>query len=224
MTRISREMMKDMLSVYFIMGSNNTSADPVSVVKKAIEGGATLFQFREKGSGSLTGEERVLFAKRVQDVCRQAGIPFIINDDVELALRLEADGVHIGQDDADAEETRAAIGDMILGVSAHNVSEVKRAEEAGADYVGMGPVYPTETKKDAEAVQGVTLIEEVRRQGITIPIVGIGGITADNAAPVIEAGADGVSMISAISQAEDPKAAARKFSEEIRRSKAGLSR
>ncbi|XRJ17737.1 thiamine phosphate synthase [Bacillus velezensis] len=223
MTRISREMMKDMLSVYFIMGSNNTSADPVSVVKKAIEGGATLFQFREKGSGSLTGDERVLFAKRVQDVCRQAGIPFIINDDVELALRLEADGVHIGQDDADAEETRAAIGDMILGVSAHNVSEVKRAEEAGADYVGMA-VYPTETKKDAEAVQGVTLIEEVRRQGITIPIVGIGGITADNAAPVIEAGADGVSMISAISQAEDPKAAARKFSEEIRRSKAGLSR
>ncbi len=223
MTRISREMMKDMLSVYFIMGSNNTSADPVSVVEKAIEGGATLFQFREKGSGSLTGEERVLFAKRVQDVCRQAGIPFIINDDVELALRLEADGVHIGQDDADAEETRAAIGDMILGVSAHNVSEVKRAEEAGADYVGMA-VYPTETKKDAEAVQGVTLIEEVRRQGITIPIVGIGGITADNAAPVIEAGADGVSMISAISQAEDPKAAARKFSEEIQHSKAGLSR
>ncbi len=83
----------------------------------------------------------------MQDVCRQAGIPFIINDDVELALRLEADGVHIGQDDADAEETRAAIGDMILGVSAHNVSEVKRAEAAGADYVGMGPVYPTETKK-----------------------------------------------------------------------------
>lgn len=83
----------------------------------------------------------------MQDVCRQAGIPFIINDDVELALRLEADGVHIGQDDADAEETREAIGDMILGVSAHNVSEVKRAEEAGADYVGMGPVYPTETKK-----------------------------------------------------------------------------
>ncbi len=146
MTRISREMMKNMLSVYFIMGSNNTSADPVSVVKKQLRA-ATLFQFREKGSGSLTGDERVLFAKRVQDVCRQAGIPFIINDDVELALRLEADGVHIGQDDADAEETRAAIGDMILGVSAHNVSEVKRAEEAGADYVGMGPVYPTETKR-----------------------------------------------------------------------------
>ncbi|MED5046878.1 thiamine phosphate synthase [Bacillus siamensis] len=224
MTRISREMMKDMLSVYFIMGSNNTDADPVSVVKKAIEGGATLFQFREKESGSLTGEERVLFAKQVQDVCRQAGIPFIINDDVELALRLKADGVHIGQDDADAAETRAAIGDMILGVSAHNVSEVKRAEAAGADYVGMGPVYPTETKKDAEAVQGVTLIEEVWRQGITIPIVGIGGITAANAAPVIKAGADGVSMISAISQADDPKEAARKFSEEIRRSKAGLSR
>lgn len=220
MTRISREMMKKVLSVYFIMGSNNTSADPVSVVQKAVKGGATLFQFREKGSGSLIGEERFLFAKQVQDVCRQAGIPFIINDDVELALRLKADGVHIGQDDANAAETRAAIGDMILGVSAHNVSEVKQAEADGADYVGLGPVYPTETKKDAQAVQGVSLIEAVRRQGIAIPIVGIGGITIENAAPVIEAGADGVSMISAVSQAEDPEAAARGFYEEIQRHKA----
>ncbi|MBY8911849.1 thiamine phosphate synthase [Bacillus sp. YC2] len=220
MTRISREMMKDVLSVYFIMGSNNTSADPVSVVRKAVQGGATLFQFREKGSGSLTGEDRFLFAKQVQDVCRQAGIPFIINDDVELALRLKADGVHIGQDDANAAETRAAIGDMILGVSAHNVSEVKQAEADGADYVGLGPIYPTETKKDAQAVQGVSLIEAVRRQGAAIPIVGIGGITISNAAPVIEAGADGVSMISAVSQAEDPEAAARGFYEEIQRHKA----
>ncbi|MBT2634063.1 thiamine phosphate synthase [Pseudomonas sp. ISL-88] len=220
MTRISREMMKDVLSVYFIMGSNNTSADPVSVVRKAVQGGATLFQFREKGSGSLTGEDRFLFAKQVQDVCRQAGIPFIINDDVELALRLKADGVHIGQDDANAAETRAAIGDMILGVSAHNVSEVKQAEADGADYVGLGPIYPTETKKDAQAVQGVSLIEAVRRQGVAIPIVGIGGITIANAAPVIEAGADGVSMISAVSQAEDPEAAARGFYEEIQRHKA----
>ncbi|MCP6680807.1 thiamine phosphate synthase [Bacillus nakamurai] len=220
MTRISREMMKDVLSVYFIMGSNNTSTDPVSVVRKAVQGGATLFQFREKGSGSLNGEDRFVFAKEVQDVCRQAGIPFIINDDVELALRLEADGVHIGQEDANAAETRAAIGDMILGVSAHNISEVKQAEADGADYVGLGPIYPTETKKDAQAVQGVSLIEAVRRQGITIPIVGIGGITIANAAPVIEAGADGVSMISAVSQAEDPEAAARGFHEEIQRHKA----
>ncbi|KXZ13001.1 thiamine phosphate synthase [Bacillus nakamurai] len=220
MTRISREMMKDVLSVYFIMGSNNTSADPVSVVRKAVQGGATLFQFREKGSGSLNGEDRFVFAKEVQDVCRQAGIPFIINDDVELALRLEADGVHIGQEDANAAETRAAIGDMILGVSAHNISEVKQAEADGADYVGLGPIYPTETKKDAQAVQGVSLIEAVRRQGIAIPIVGIGGITIANAAPVIEAGADGVSMISAVSQAEDPEAAARGFHEEIQRHKA----
>ncbi|KXZ22840.1 thiamine-phosphate diphosphorylase [Bacillus nakamurai] len=220
MTRISREMMKDVLSVYFIMGSNNTSTDPVSVVRKAVQGGATLFQFREKGSGSLNGEDRFVFAKEVQDVCRQAGIPFIINDDVELALRLEADGVHIGQEDANAAETRAAIGDMILGVSAHNISEVKQAEADGADYVGLGPIYPTETKKDAQAVQGVSLIEAVRRQGIAIPIVGIGGITIANAAPVIEAGADGVSMISAVSQAEDPEAAARGFHEEIQRHKA----
>lgn len=83
----------------------------------------------------------------MQSACRKAGVPFIVNDDVELAVKLKADGVHIGQDDADAKEVRAAIGDMILGVSAHTMSEVKQAEADGADYVGMGPIYPTETKK-----------------------------------------------------------------------------
>ncbi|MFP7231401.1 thiamine phosphate synthase [Bacillus subtilis] len=221
MTRISREMMKDLLSVYFIMGSNNTKADPVTVVQQALKGGATLFQFREKGGDALAGDKRIEFAKNVQEVCREAGVPFIVNDDVELALTLKADGVHIGQEDANAKEVRDAIGDMILGISAHTMSEVKQAEVDGADYVGLGPIYPTETKKDTRAVQGVSLIEAVRRQGIGIPIVGIGGITIENAAPVIQAGADGVSMISAISQAEDPEGAARKFHEDIQTYKKG---
>ncbi|MEG7380629.1 thiamine phosphate synthase [Bacillus subtilis] len=221
MTRISREMMKKLLSVYFIMGSNNTKADPVAVVHKALKGGATLYQFREKGGDALTGEARIEFAKNVQEACREAGVPFIVNDDVELALKLKADGVHIGQEDASAREVRSTIGDMILGVSAHTMSEVKQAEEDGADYIGLGPIYPTETKKDTKAVQGVSLIEAVRRQGIGIPIVGIGGITIENAAPVIQAGADGVSMISAISQTDDPEGAARKFYEDIQTYKKG---
>ncbi|TYS09196.1 thiamine phosphate synthase [Bacillus subtilis] len=221
MTRISREMMKKLLSVYFIMGSNNTKADPVAVVHKALKGGATLYQFREKGGDALTGEARIEFAKNVQEACREAGVPFIVNDDVELALKLKADGVHIGQEDASAREVRSAIGDMILGVSAHTMSEVKQAEEDGADYIGLGPIYPTETKKDTKAVQGVSLIEAVRRQGIGIPIVGIGGITIENAAPVIQAGADGVSMISAISLTDDPEGAARKFYEDIQTYKKG---
>ncbi|MEC1681335.1 thiamine phosphate synthase [Bacillus mojavensis] len=221
MTRISREMMKELLSVYFIMGSNNTKADPLAVVQNALKGGATLYQFREKGEGALTGEERIDFAAKVQTACREAGVPFIVNDDVELALKLKADGVHIGQEDAKAKEVRDAIGDMILGVSAHTMSEVKQAEEDGADYVGLGPIYPTETKKDTRAVQGVSLIEAVRRQGISIPIVGIGGITIENAAPVIEAGADGVSMISAISLTEDPEEAAREFFDVIHTYKTG---
>ncbi|MFH0346427.1 thiamine phosphate synthase [Bacillus vallismortis] len=221
MTRISREMMKKLLSVYFIMGSNNTKADPLAVVQKALKGGATLYQFREKGGDALTGEARIEFAKNVQEACHEAGVPFIVNDDVELALKLKADGVHIGQEDASAKEVRSAIGDMILGVSAHTMSEVKQAEEDGADYIGLGPIYPTETKKDTKAVQGVSLIEAVRRQGIGIPIVGIGGITIENAAPVIQAGADGVSMISAISQTDDPEGAARKFYEDIQTYKKG---
>lgn len=83
----------------------------------------------------------------MQEACREAGIPFIVNDDVELALKLKADGIHIGREDANAKEVRDAIGDMILGVSTHTMSEVKQAEEDGADYVGLGPIYPTETKR-----------------------------------------------------------------------------
>lgn len=107
MTRISREMMKELLSVYFIMGSNNTKADPVTVVQKALKGGATLYQFREKGGDALTGEARIEFAEKAQAACREAGIPFIVNDDVELALKLKADGIHIGQEDANAKKVRA---------------------------------------------------------------------------------------------------------------------
>ncbi|PNB46552.1 thiamine phosphate synthase, partial [Pseudomonas sp. GW456-E7] len=91
---------------------------------------------------ALTGEARIEFAKKVQEACREAGVPFIVNDDVELALKLKADGIHIGQEDANAKEVRDAIGNMILGVSTHTMSEVKQAEEDGADYVGLGPIYP----------------------------------------------------------------------------------
>ncbi|MFN2744706.1 MULTISPECIES: thiamine phosphate synthase [Bacillus] len=208
MAQVARQTMKDLLSVYFIMGSNNTEKDPLTVIESALKGGATLFQFREKGKGALQGEDRKAFARQVQAICRKAGVPFIINDDVDLALELGADGVHIGQDDEKAADVRARIGDKILGVSAHTIEEVIKAEQDGADYIGAGPVYQTETKLDAKAVQGVKLISEIQRQGIEIPVVAIGGITIENCAPVIEAGADGISIISAISKAADPKAAA----------------
>jgi thiamine-phosphate pyrophosphorylase len=200
--RISSDKMRQLLKVYFIMGSNNCRKEPLQVIKDAIAGGITLFQFREKGIGALTGAEKLQFAKEVQEICKEAGVPFIVNDDVELALALDADGVHVGQDDEIANSVRKKIGDKILGVSVHNLEETYRAIKQGADYVGLGPVFPTNTKEDAKEVQGTTLIKSLKENNVQIPIVGIGGITSENAKEVMLAGADGVSVITAISLAD----------------------
>ncbi|UOE74980.1 thiamine phosphate synthase [Parageobacillus thermoglucosidasius] len=204
MARIAREEMKQRLKVYFIMGSVNCKKSPFEVLTEAIDGGITLFQFREKGSGALVGEQKYEFAKQLQAICQKRGIPFIVNDDVELALAIDADGVHIGQDDEDARVVREKIGDKILGVSAHNLAEAQAAATAGADYIGVGPIYPTKSKADAKQAQGPGMIRLLRDNGIDIPIVGIGGITAENASEVMNAGADGVSVISAIASAPSP--------------------
>ncbi|PRR98065.1 thiamine phosphate synthase [Bacillus sp. NMCN6] len=222
MTKADQQQIKQQLSVYFIMGTANTSRPPLDVVKEAIQGGITMFQFREKGEGALQGEEKKQLARQLQMLCQEANVPFIVNDDVQLAIDLDADGVHVGQEDTNAEDVRQKIGDKILGVSTHNLDEVKQAMKDGADYVGMGPVYPTETKKDTRSIQGVSLITEVRRHGLHIPIVGIGGITYDNAAPVIQAGADGISIISAISQSADSRKAAAELTSLVASEKASL--
>ena len=207
--------MRETLRLYFIMGSNNCTMDPEYVLEQAIKGGISFFQFREKGTNALTGNEKVIFAKRLQSICQKYSIPFIVNDDVELAISLNADGVHIGQGDESADEVRRKIGDKILGVSAHTVEEVEKAIANGADYVGIGPIYSTETKVDAKAAQGTKLILEVRNKGINVPIVGIGGITSENAAPVMKSGGNGVSVITAISLSADPAKSARELKELI---------
>jgi thiamine-phosphate pyrophosphorylase len=201
--------LKEALKVYFIMGSPNCLKEPAEVLTEAISGGVTLFQFREKGKGALTGAEKYELARELQRICKQHQIPFIVNDDIELAIELDADGVHIGQEDEPVRVVRDRIGDnKILGVSVHTTAEAETAINAGADYFGIGPIYPTSTKDDAKPVRGTELIEILRQQGCTIPIVGIGGITSENAAAVVMAGADGVSVITAISHAESPFLAA----------------
>lgn len=202
MARIDSEILRNFLRVYFIVGSTNCINDPVQVLKEASLSGITLFQYREKGKGALQGPEKYTLAKELQFICRKSSIPFIVNDDIDLALSIHADGVHIGQEDEPVQEVRARIGDKILGVSVHTLEQAHGAIQSGADYLGLGPVFPTSTKEDAKEVQGVTLIEELRRQGLHIPIVGIGGITSENAGSVITAGADGVAVITAISQAD----------------------
>ncbi|ANV73847.1 thiamine phosphate synthase [Bacillus cereus] len=218
MARIEIDKMSKLLQVYFIMGSNNCTRDPLAALKEALDGGVTLFQFREKGEGSLIGEDRVRFAKELQTLCKEYSVPFIVNDDVELAIELDADGVHVGQDDEGITSVREKMGDKIIGVSAHTIEEARFAIENGADYLGVGPIFPTSTKKDTKAVQGTKGLAYFREQGITVPIVGIGGITIENTAAVIEAGADGVSVISAISLAESAYESTRKLVEEVKRS------
>lgn len=199
---ITAARMRELLKVYFILGSTNCQKDPLEVIREAIQGGITLFQYREKGTGALVGEDKYKLAKAIQGLCQQHQIPFIVNDDVELALSLNADGVHIGQEDEAAERVRGKLGDKILGVSVHTKEQAYEAIRQGADYLGLGPIFATTTKEDAKEAAGTTLIKTLRREGLTIPIVGIGGITADNAPVVMAAGADGVSVITAISLAD----------------------
>jgi thiamine-phosphate pyrophosphorylase len=211
------EMLKESLRVYFIMGSTNCRREPAAVLEEAIAGGVTMFQFREKGEGALLGAGKYALAKELQNICRKQQIPFLVNDDIELALEIDADGVHIGQEDESVKRVRAKIGaDKILGVSVHTMEEANAAKAEGADYFGIGPIFPTKTKADVKPSRGTTLIEKLRQSGVEMPIVGIGGITSENAQTVIKAGGDGVSVITAISQANSPLEAAKALTKNIR--------
>ncbi|MDF0726868.1 thiamine phosphate synthase [Cytobacillus sp. S13-E01] len=211
-------MKRELLTLYLVMGSQNCHRDPRHVLREAIEGGITLFQFREKGTGCLVDSEKQTLARDLLSICREHQIPFIVNDDIELALEIGADGVHIGQEDEPLDLVREKIGKKLLGVSAHNVVEAFAAMAGGADYLGVGPIYATTTKTDIREVKGPEVIEEIRKAGLTIPIVGIGGITAERVEDVRKAGADGVAVISAISQAVSPRYSTGKILMEVKKS------
>ncbi len=201
-------MKKEQLAVYFIAGTPNCFQPIEETLQQAIEGGITMFQFREKGEKALTGKEKKEKALALQKICKKAKIPFIINDDIELAMEIKADGVHIGQEDEPASVVREKLKGGLVGVSVHTMEEFNQALADGADYVGTGPVYPTSTKTDTRPVAGTALIQKMRESRPDFPIVGIGGITLANASEVVQAGADGISIITAISQADNPRQAA----------------
>lgn len=217
--RISSARMRRLLETYLVIGSPNCKAEPIRVLEEAIAGGVTLVQFREKGPGALHGEPMLRLALQLHEVCRKANVPFIINDNVELALQIGADGVHVGQDDEVADHVRSRIGDMILGVSAYTVEEAEAAIRRGADYLGVGPIFPTISKADAKAPQGTDIISEMRRTGIDLALVGIGGITIDSACEVIRAGADGIAVISAITHADDVRDEVEKLKQAVRKNR-----
>lgn len=187
----------------------------VDVVKAAIEGGATVIQYREKeaATGEMIEQARAILA-----VTKAAGIPLIINDRVDVALAIDADGVHVGQSDMPANLARKLIGpDKILGVSARTPEQVTSAIAGGADYLGTGDIFGTTTKKDTVVI-GLDKFRALVALS-TIPVVGIGGVNKDNAGSVIAAGADGVAVISAVFGKDNPKKAARELSDAVKKAR-----
>jgi thiamine-phosphate diphosphorylase len=176
------------------------------VVTAAIAGGATAIQLRWKRG---TMREAVEVGRELKAICAESDVLFVVNDRVDLALALDADCVHLGDEDLPLAEARRIVGDrMLIGYSPRTLEEAIDAERLGADYLGVGPVYGTTSKSDAGEAIGVERIAAVARAA-SIPIVGIGGITAKNAAPVVQAGATGVAVISSVVAAEDIASAAR---------------
>lgn len=163
-------------------------------VKASLDGGITLLQLREKG---MAYDEFLREAKDVKTLADSYHVPFIINDNVEIALEADADGVHVGQSDMEAGRVRQKLGpDKILGVSARTVEQALQAEKMGADYLGVGAVFATSTKEDADVISRDTLKEIC--QAVSIPVVAIGGIRRDNMMQLTGSGAAGVSVISGI--------------------------
>ncbi|WP_174615558.1 thiamine phosphate synthase [Virgibacillus ihumii] len=199
------------LRKYLIMGSQNCDEDPVKILGAAIDAGITVFQFREKGSDALTGNAKLRLGLKLRLMCSRYDIPFIVNDDLNLVEPLEADGIHVGQDDQDAQQVRETFPDKFLGLSVSNQSEVSSSPIHLADYLGAGPMFHTSSKKDAKMPVGPEWIEQLRREYPDKPIVGIGGINENNAASVMDAGADGVAVISAVTKATDINAAVQRL-------------
>lgn len=169
-------------------------------VELALAGGVSCLQYRRKVKAR---EERLAEGAVLRALCSRHGIPFLVNDDITLAAELAADGVHLGQDDGSVTEARRVLGpDAIIGVSTHSVGEALRAEAEGADYIGFGAMYPTESK-DVRYLPGPSGLAGARKR-VRIPIVAIGGITRDNGAPLIDAGADALAVISAVLSSPEP--------------------
>ncbi len=195
------------LSLYLVTDNSDDVEKFLKTIEEGIKGGVSVVQIREKTADTL---DFYNLALKVKDITTKYNVPLIINDRVDVALAIDADGVHVGQSDMPCDVTRKLIGnDKILGVSAATIEEAQKAEMDGADYIGTGAVFPTATKDDAPKITKKDLKEVV--DSIDIPVVAIGGITLDNAHELKDTGIAGLSVVSAIMSAENPK----KASEEL---------
>ncbi|MFB6236656.1 MAG: thiamine phosphate synthase [Halopenitus sp.] len=196
--------------------SLSAGRDTEAVVEAALDGGVDAVQLREK---DLDARTRYHIGERLRELTTEADAALIVNDRIDLAAAVDADGVHLGQSDLPVEVAREQLGDdAIVGCSTSTVREAEIAEAAGADYLGVGAVYGT-SSKDVDAAKDGIGTDRIRAtaEAVDIPVIGIGGIGPSNAAPVVEAGATGVAVISAITAAEDPEAAAAELSEVVSR-------
>lgn len=208
------------LALYFVVGPADCDGRAIEdVVGAALEGGVTLVQLRDKKADDAA---LVDLGRKIQPLCRAAGVPLIINDRLEPALLLEAEGIHVGQEDLAVAQIRPRLGyDRIVGVSAGSLEELSRVAQDQVDYLGVGPVNSTLSKSDAGAAigsQGVAII----RENSSLPIVAIGGIKLPDVAPLISAGAQGVAVVSAIAAAPDPKEAAQRLRNAVEEARSGL--
>ncbi len=193
-------------SLYLVTDRGLSKGRPtLDIVRSAVQGGVTCVQVREKECSTLEFIEQ---AQSIKEYLQSRGVPLIINDRVDVALAVKADGVHLGQTDMPLDMAKNIIGDsMIIGISAESLEDAIAAEKGGADYLGVSPIYATPTKTDTAPSLGLEGLQTIRKR-VSLPLVGIGGLNRDNAAAVIRHGGDGVAIVSAIVAADDPLQAA----------------
>lgn len=195
------------LSLYLVTDKSDNVEKFLKTIEEAIKGGVSVVQIREKTAETL---DFYNLALRVKEITTKYNVPLIINDRVDVALAIDADGVHVGQSDMPCDVTRKLIGNnKILGVSAATIPEAQKAQKDGADYIGTGAVFPTATKDDAPSITKQDLKEIV--ESIDIPVVAIGGINHDNASELTDTGIAGLSVVSAIMNADNPKKASKEL-------------
>ncbi|MBR4448013.1 thiamine phosphate synthase [Methanobrevibacter sp.] len=195
------------LSLYLVTDKSDDVEKFLKTIEEGIKGGVSVVQIREKTADTL---DFYNLALKVKKITTKYNVPLIINDRVDVALAIDADGVHVGQSDMPCDVTRKLVGpDKIVGVSAATIDEAKKAEKDGADYIGSGAIFPTATKDDAPKITKKDLKEIV--DSINIPVVAIGGITLENAHELSDTGIAGLSVVSAIMSSDNPKKSSEKL-------------
>ncbi|WP_367296018.1 thiamine phosphate synthase [Levilactobacillus yonginensis] len=196
-----------LLRAYFVAGSQDVpNQDLREVLATMLTAGITAFQFRDKGNSQLTPDQRLALGKDLRDQCHAASVPFIVDDDVDMALALHADGIHVGQSDQKIQQVIQEVSgqNMFVGLSCSTAAEVAAANQlTGVDYLGSGPIFPTTSKDDADPVIGVAGLQKLVAQA-NVPIVAIGGIRVDSLAAVAATGAAGVAVITLLTRSTSP--------------------